>query len=60
MQDYLTNLPEDDRYAPLEVLKAAKGTERMPDGETCARMLIEAFPGLLANPSGDYADIRKM
>ena len=32
MQDYLTNLPEDSRYAPLEVLKAAKGTPKMPDG----------------------------
>lgn len=60
MQDYLTNLPEDERYAPLEALKEAKGTEKMPDGETCAKMLIEAFPKLLKNPSGEYADIRKM
>ncbi|MGB0744678.1 MAG: SDR family NAD(P)-dependent oxidoreductase, partial [Opitutales bacterium] len=29
MQDYLTNLPEDERYAPLEILKAAKGTVMM-------------------------------
>jgi len=60
MQDYLTNLPKDDRYAPLEVLKAAKGTEKMPDSETCAKLLIEAFPKLLDRPSGEYADIRKM
>lgn len=60
MQDYLTNLPEDERYAPLEVLKAAKGTEKMPDGENCARMLIKAFPKLLERTSGEYADIRKM
>lgn len=60
MQDYLTNLPEDERYAPLEILKAAKGTEKMPDGETCAKMLIEAFPKLLERESGEYADIRKM
>lgn len=60
MQDYLTNLPEDDRYAPLEILKAAKGTDKMPDGETCARMLVEAFPKLLSRPSGEYADIRKL
>lgn len=60
MQDYLTNLPKDDRYAPLEILKAAKGTDKMPDGETCAQMLIEAFPNLLTHPSGEYADIRKM
>ena len=60
MQDYLTALPADERYTPLEILKAAKGTEKMPDGETCARMLVDALPKLLAYPSGEYADIRKM
>ena len=60
MQDYLTNLPRDDRYPPLEILKAAKGTESMPDGETCARKLIEVFPKLLSLASGSYADIRRL
>jgi NAD(P)-dependent dehydrogenase (short-subunit alcohol dehydrogenase family) len=60
MQDYLTNLPEDPRYQPLEILKAAKGTERMPDGEGCARKMIEAFPKLLDIESGSFADIRKL
>jgi len=60
MQDYLTNLPEDPRYAPLEILKAAKGTEEMPDGEGCAKKLVEAFPKLLQLDSGGYADIRKL
>ncbi|MGZ0656705.1 SDR family NAD(P)-dependent oxidoreductase [Coraliomargarita sp. W4R72] len=60
MQDYLTNLPEDPRYQPLEILKAAKGTERMPKAEGCARQLIDAFPKLLEMNSGCYADIRKL
>jgi len=60
MQDYLTNLPADDRYTPLEILKAAKGTERMPDGETCARKIIDALPVLLEKDSGGYVDIRKL
>ncbi len=60
MQDYLTHLPEDPRYEPLKILKAAKGTEKMPDGESCARRLIEAFPRLLKIESGSYADIRKL
>lgn len=60
MQDYLTGLPADERYRPLEKLKRAKGTPDMPDGETCARMLIEAFPKLLGLESGSYADIRKL
>ena len=60
MQDYLTSLPQDPRYKPLDILKAAKGTEIMPDGETCARRLIEVFPKLLQIESGSYADIRKL
>ena len=60
MQDYLTNLPHDPRYKPLDILKAAKGTEIMPDGETCARRLIEVFPELLQVESGSYVDIRKL
>ena len=60
MQDYLTSLPEDPRYPPLDKLKAAKGTDQMPDGEGCARKLIEAFPKLLELDSGGYADIRRL
>lgn len=60
MQDYLTSLPQDPRYPPLEILKAAKGTETMPNGETCAQKLIDAFPKLLKLESGSYADIRKL
>ncbi len=60
MQDYLTNLPADDRFKPLAILKEAKGTEHMPDAETCARQLIAAFPELLTRASGSYADIRKL
>lgn len=60
MQDYLTSLPEDPRYTPIEILKAAKGTEAMPSGYECAKKLIEAFPRLLEKESGGYADIRKL
>ena len=60
MQDYLTTLSADERYKPLAILKAAKGTEQMPGGETCARRLIAAFPQLRQYASGSYADIRKL
>lgn len=60
MQDYLTSLPKDPRFAPLEILKAAKGTPKMPDGKTCARQLADAFPKLKQLESGQYADIRKL
>ena len=51
---------KDLAYKPLDILKAAKGTEIMPDGETCARRLIEVFPKLLQIESGEYVDIRKL
>ena len=60
MQDYLTSLPEDPRYAPIEILKGAKGTKAMPSGYECARKLIKAFPLLLEKESGAHADIRKL
>lgn len=60
MQDYMTSLPEDPRYAPIEILKAAKGTDAMPSGYECAKKLVDAFPRLLEKESGGYADIRKL
>jgi NAD(P)-dependent dehydrogenase (short-subunit alcohol dehydrogenase family) len=60
MQDYLTALPADARYPPLERLKAAKGTAAMPDGYHCAQGLIKAFPRLRELESGSYADIRSL
>ncbi len=60
MQDYLTSLPSNDQFAPLEILKKAKGTDAMPDGETAARKIIDSLPLLLHQPSGSYQDIRKL
>jgi NAD(P)-dependent dehydrogenase (short-subunit alcohol dehydrogenase family) len=60
MQDYLTNLPADDRFQPLEILKAAKGTEKMPDGRTCADKIIRLLPKIREGESGEFADIRKL
>ena len=60
MQDYLTGLPDDPRFKPLNILKKAKGTGQMPNGEDCAHRLIHAFPRLLKLTSGSYADIRKL
>ena len=60
MQDYLTAIPSDPRYAPIEVLKAAKGTDRMLTGSICAEKIISALPKLRDFESGSYADIRKL
>jgi len=60
MQDYLTNLPADERFKPLEILKEAKGTDKMPDGRTCAEMILKAIPKILQVESGSFTDIRKL
>lgn len=60
MQDYLTQLPVDPRYEPLERLKSAKGTELMPSPAQCAQRLISLFPKLLLLSSGAYRDIRQL
>jgi NAD(P)-dependent dehydrogenase (short-subunit alcohol dehydrogenase family) len=60
MQDYLTSLPPDDRFPPLEILREAKGTPRMPDGPTAAARLLDLLPQLLSTPSGSYQDVRHL
>jgi len=60
MQDYLTSLPPDDRFPPLEILREAKGTPRMPDGPTAAAHLFDLLPALLSTPSGSYQDVRHL
>jgi len=60
MQEYLTNLPEDDRFPPLKRLKEAKGTHAMPDAEACARHLAGIFPKLRHYASGAFVDVRDM
>lgn len=58
MQDHLCGLPEDPRFGAVEVLKAARGTPGMPDGDTCGARIVALLPRLASLPSGSYADLR--
>ncbi|MFP4541771.1 MAG: SDR family NAD(P)-dependent oxidoreductase [Opitutales bacterium] len=60
MQDYLTALPEDDRFSTLKRLKEARGTAKMPDAETAGSLCWEAFGRLPEKESGAFVDIRQM
>ncbi len=60
MQDYLCALPEDDSHPSVEVLKAARGTENMPDPEEAAQRILNVLPRLKTLPSGSFADIRTL
>lgn len=60
MQDYLCDLEHGGKFESVERLKAARGTERMPDPESAAPELIRAFENALDHPSGEFLDIRQM
>lgn len=61
MQEYLCREVHDERFASVERLRAARGTERMPSPEQIAPRLLEAFAQVRETaPSGAFVDIREM
>ena len=58
MQEYLCEAVDAKKYPTVNQLRSARGTERMPDIPTGARMLCDVFPKLLAGESGRHVDIR--
>lgn len=60
MQDYLTSLPEDERFPSIEKMKSAKGTDKMPSPEEAASMLADAIEKVMEYESGSFADVREM
>ncbi len=59
MQDYLTGLPDDERFSTVARLKQAKGTSDMPDAATAGKRCVELLPKLAQVESGSFVDIRK-
>lgn len=60
MQARLAEQADDPRYPALQILKAARGTERMPRPEKIASRMIDAFAALKKKPSGSFIDFRQM
>jgi NAD(P)-dependent dehydrogenase (short-subunit alcohol dehydrogenase family) len=58
MQDYISSHPNKNGFAAIERLKAAKGTEAMPDPIAAAPMLINAIKKALEFDSGVFLDVR--
>ena len=58
MQKYLCETVDAEKYPTVNQLRNARGTERMPDIPTGARMLCDVFPKLLAGESGRHVDVR--
>ncbi|NBC82186.1 MAG: SDR family NAD(P)-dependent oxidoreductase [Bacteroidetes bacterium] len=60
MQDFISSLPDDERFPVVSSLKNAKGTEMMPDAETIAPKLDRAFQKAIKFSSGEFIDIRNI
>lgn len=61
MQDYICGLPDDQRFESLQKLRAARGTDHMPEPFDAARHVMSRLAELKADhPSGSYIDIRNM
>ncbi len=59
MQDTLAD-KDPARFPALKRLLAARGTADMPDGQTAAQRIIDAFDRIFAAPNGSYVDVRKI
>ncbi|MEK8018945.1 MAG: SDR family NAD(P)-dependent oxidoreductase [Candidatus Parabeggiatoa sp.] len=60
MQTYISQLKPSADYPVVERLQNARGTEAMPQPETLAPQLAQAFERVLSKPSGEYVDIRHL
>ncbi len=58
MQDYISSHSNQEGFPAIERLKAAKGTEAMPDAVSAGPMLLEAMQKALNYPSGIFLDVR--
>ena len=60
MQDYLCAEPDAEAFPTLQRLRAARGTEDMPDPETAAAKILEVLPQLRNTTRGSFVDIRQL
>jgi NAD(P)-dependent dehydrogenase (short-subunit alcohol dehydrogenase family) len=60
MQDYISGLPDDDKYPTLKKLKDAKGTSKMPGPEESSGLLRKAFDHVMEYESGAFVDVRDL
>jgi NAD(P)-dependent dehydrogenase (short-subunit alcohol dehydrogenase family) len=60
MMNHLCEEADADAFPALERLRAARGTDAMPDPLTAAVRLISILPQLRQRPSGEFVDIREI
>lgn len=60
MQDYIFEVPDENRYESVKRLREARGTEAMPGPEKAGELVKETVPRLASAESGAFLDIRSM
>ncbi len=60
MQDYIYQLPDNDKYPVVKKLKNAKGTSQMPSPDETAPLLLKAFEIVNKYDSGAFLDVRDL
>ena len=60
MQDYIYNLPDEEKFPVIQKLKKARGTELMPDSGKAAGQIAQAIEKVKGLESGSFVDIRDL
>lgn len=60
MQDQISDLPRDERFSSLDMLRSAKGSPMMPKPEAAAARLVEGIAKVTKYPSGSFLDIQSL
>jgi NAD(P)-dependent dehydrogenase (short-subunit alcohol dehydrogenase family) len=60
MQEYLCSVPDDKRFSPLQILKKARNTDRMPKPLDAGEIVWSKIKELFQFPSGSYIDVRDL
>ncbi len=61
MQEYISGISDDKRFTTVQRLKAARGTDDMPEPDKAAEAIAPILAQLpKSSKSGDYVDIRSM
>ncbi len=58
MQDYISGLPDDERFPQINILKKYKDTPRMPHPEEAAKLVSDAINKATRYESGNFIDLR--
>jgi benzil reductase ((S)-benzoin forming) len=60
MQDRISEVPREERFASLDVLRTAKGSPMMPKPEIAAARLVDGIAKAVKYPSGSFLDIHAL